>query len=221
MTKKDNSYSKIKENQNIENETLRNQILERILTYVSFDGWSDKALQASCKDLDINPVYCLTLFPLGMEDILLHFGKWADEKMLLKLESIDKTKLKIRERIAIAVKSRFECLAPHREAVRRGSAFLANPLHLSAGMKMLYRTVDEIWYWAGDQSTDFNFYTKRGLLAGVHTSTLLYWLADESESFSESWIFLGNRIDNVLKIGKTIQSMKDFCKDTNCFVFQK
>lgn len=221
MTKKNKSYAETKDNQTLENEILRTQIVERMLTYVPFDGWSDKALKAACDDLDINPSYCMTLFPLGMEDILLHFGKWADGQMLQKLESIDKMKLKIRDRIAIAVKMRFECLIPHREAVRRGSAFLANPLHLSAGMKMLYRTVDEIWHWAGDQSTDFNFYTKRGLLAGVHTSTLLYWLADESESFADSWVFLGNRIDNVLKIGKTIQSMKDFCKDTNCFVFQK
>ena len=31
--------------------------------------------------------------------------------------------------------------------------------------------VDDIWYWAGDRSTDFNWYTKRALLAGIYTST--------------------------------------------------
>jgi len=31
-------------------------------------------------------------------------------------------------------------------------------------MQSVYRTVDAIWYALGDRSTDYNFYTKRGLL---------------------------------------------------------
>lgn len=43
-------------------------------------------------------------------------------------------------------------------------------------MERLALMVDDIWYWAGDRSTDFNWYTKRALLAGIYTSTgLLIW----------------------------------------------
>ena len=35
-------------------------------------------------------------------------------------------------------------------------------------MKNLYKTVDNMWYLAGDNSTDFNFYTKRLTLALIY-----------------------------------------------------
>ena len=58
------------------------------------------------------------------------------------------------------------------------------------------------WRTIGDTSTDFNFYTKRGLLSGVYTSTMLYWFADTTEDFAETWKFLDNRIANVMQIEK-------------------
>ena len=39
--------------------------------------------------------------------------------------------------------------------------------------KALYRTVDAIWHGIGDRSVDFNFYSKRALLAGVYSTTLM------------------------------------------------
>ena len=57
-----------------------------------------------------------------------------------------------------------------------------------------------MWYAAGDTSADFNYYTKRGLLTPVYTTTLLYWLNDDSEGFENTWGFLDRRIADVLKI---------------------
>ena len=59
-----------------------------------------------------------------------------------------------------------------------------------------------MWYAAGDTSTDFNFYTKRATLAGVYSSTLLYWLNDRSPGSEATWGFLDRRIDDVMKIEK-------------------
>ena len=47
-------------------------------------------------------------------------------------------------------------------------------------------TVDAIWYAAGDSATDFNFYTKRGLLAAVYGATMLYWLDDRSPDCTDT-----------------------------------
>ena len=67
---------------------------------------------------------------------------------------------------------------------------------------LLYRTVDAIWYAAGDTSADFNFYTKRATLAGVFSSTLFYWLNDRSEGNEATWAFLDRRIDDVMRFEK-------------------
>ena len=57
-------------------------------------------------------------------------------------------------------------------------------MHAALGAKLMYRTVDAMWRAAGDTSTDFNFYTKRGILAGVYGSVLVRWFNDTSEDES-------------------------------------
>ena len=90
------------------------------------------------------------------------------------------------------------------QAVRRALSYLALPRNAALGAKCLYRTVDAIWYAAGDTSTDYNFYTKRLLLAGVYASTLLFWLNDTSEGRAETWAFLDRRIAEVTRLGGTL-----------------
>lgn len=69
-------------------------------------------------------------------------------------------------------------------------------------MQSVYRTVDAVWRAVGDTSADFNFYTKRALLAGVFTSTMLHWFADSSEGAADTWAFLDRRIGEVMQIEK-------------------
>src|SRR3546814_12063346 len=90
----------------------------------------------------------------------------------------------------------------HKEAVRRALAFLALPGNAGLAVRSLYRTVDAIWWACGDRSTDFNFYTKRGLLAAVYSSTLLYWLDDGSDGHADSWAFLDRRIADVMRLAE-------------------
>ena len=120
------------------------------------------------------------------------------------LEKLPLADMKVRDKVAAGVRARLEILEPHKEAVRRGLSFLALPLNGPLGLKLLYNTVDAIWYAAGDRATDYNFYTKRTLLSGVYSSTLLFWLNDKSEGHEASWAFLERRIDEVLKIGGTL-----------------
>src|SRR5205814_99691 len=85
---------------------------------------------------------------------------------------------------------------------RRAAAFLTLPPHASTGVKLLYRTVDAIWRGIGDTSTDFNFYTKRAILAGVYSTTLLRWFSDASADEKDTNEFLRRRIDDVMRFEK-------------------
>ena len=67
-------------------------------------------------------------------------------------------------------------------------------------LKLLATTADEIWHQAGDTSTDFNYYSKRMLLAGVYSASFMKWLSDDSEHFIDTQKFVENRIEDVLKI---------------------
>ena len=94
-------------------------------------------------------------------------------------------------------------------SLRRALLHLGQPNNMILGMKCLYRTVDEIWFVSGDTSTDFNFYSKRGLLAAVYSSTILFWLDDKSDDCKETWSFLNRRIDDVLKIPKMTSKLSN------------
>jgi ubiquinone biosynthesis protein COQ9 len=100
------------------------------------------------------------------------------------------------------VKARLSVLAPHKEAARRAAALLSLPMHAALGAKLVYRTVDAMWRASGDTSTDFNFYTKRGILAGVYGSTAMRWFNDTGEDEKATDEFLAARIENVMQFEK-------------------
>ena len=85
---------------------------------------------------------------------------------------------------------------------RRAAAFLTLPPNATTGVKLLYNTVDAIWRAVGDTSTDFNFYTKRAILAGVYSTTLMRWFSDTGEDEEITNAFLQRRIDNVMQFEK-------------------
>lgn len=108
--------------------------------------------------------------------------------------------LKIRDRIALAVRTRLLQHAAHREALRALASFLALPTNAGLAARCLWRTVDAMWRAVGDTATDFNYYSKRTLLAGVYGSTVLVWLDDSSEGFADTFAFLDRRIADVMTI---------------------
>lgn len=178
----------------------RRSLLEAALRHVPFDGWSWTALDAAARDLGLEAGEAQRLFPGGPQELIRAFSAEADRQMLESLEGLDLESMKVRDKVAAGVRARLEAVAAHREAVRSGLNFFAMPQNAAAGLSCLYRTVDAIWYAAGDRATDYNFYSKRALLAAVYSSTLLYWLNDTSEDYAATWAFLDRRIGEVLQV---------------------
>jgi ubiquinone biosynthesis protein COQ9 len=156
------------------------------------------------EDAGLERPLALEAFPGGVMSALEFAGERADRAMIEALGTMDLKSMRIRDRIAAAVRARIEPGAPQREQIRAALAHLALPQNLPLGAKILWRTVDAIWYAAGDTATDFNFYTKRGLLAAVYSSTLVYWLNDRSKSSADSWAFLERRIAEVMQVPKVM-----------------
>jgi ubiquinone biosynthesis protein COQ9 len=186
-----------------EEDLNRSRLLDAALQHIPFDGWSKLAMDQANKDLGLPDGTVHRLFPRGPRDLLTFSSQRADQQMLEGLTATDLGTLKIRKRIALAVKLRLQADTPHREAVARAATWLALPGHHVLAGRLLYSTVDNMWRGIGDTSVDFNFYSKRALLAGVVSSTVLFWLQDESEDFSATWDFLDRRINDVMKIQKT------------------
>ena len=189
---------------------VRRAVLAAALVHVPFDGWTADTLRRAAKDAGVEQGLAELAFPRGPISLVDEFAKEMDRRMLAALEAGDLASLKIRERIIAGVRARLEALEPYREAERRAVGFLALPPHAPLGLKVLTRTVDAIWRAAGDRSADFNYYTKRALLAGVYSTTLAFWLQDDSENHEESWAFLARRVEDVMKIQKARGKLESY-----------
>lgn len=99
------------------------------------------------------------------------------------------------------------------------------PTYAAKSIENLTKLCDEIWFQAGDTSTDvnyfisalqtnldiylvfvlhfkFNWYTKRLSLAAVYKSTELFMIQDKSENFKETEEFLDNRFRDLAKFNE-------------------
>ncbi len=187
---------------------LRAKLLAAILAHVPFDGWSDRALRVGAEDIGADLATLRRAFPRGVAGVLAFWAAESDRAMLAALGEHDLDAMRVSERIATAVRERLEVNVRHREALRLALGRAALPRHAPDALAALWRSVDAMWHAAGDTATDFNFYTKRGLLAGVYSSTLLYWLNDKSDDQAESWAFLERRIADVMRVPKTLARLR-------------
>jgi len=182
--------------------TLKAAVLDAALKHAPFDGFTDKTLTLAAKDAGVQKDALPRLFPQGPLGLVELFSDTADADMEKSLAAMDLASMKIRARIAAAVMARIHAVREHKEAARRAAAFLTLPPHAALGATLVYRTVDRMWRAAGDTSTDFNFYTKRGILAGVYSSTLMRWFTDDSTDEKPTTDFLAARIENVMQFEK-------------------
>lgn len=201
----------------VERQSQRDRLLEAALVHIPFEGWSRRALIAGAADIDVDAATAKRLFPRGGDDLLAHLDVWADRRMVQAVDQSTIDRLRMRERIARLVKMRLEILSPHREAVRRAIAARLLPSNAIKAGPALWRSVDLIWAIAGDRADDASYYTKRGLLLAVWTSTFFYWLEDQSPGLEDSWAFLDRRIDNVMQIGRVRGQVEGLFKSLERF----
>ena len=187
------------------------QIVESILAQIPFDGWTESALSAGAKASGFSRKEADVLLPEGMADVVRLLGEMTDNAMNERIKAEHGfDRMRVREKVAYAVRARFEFLMPYREAMKRLMVWYAMPAHAPMALKRAYKTVDMIWLAAGDTSTDYNFYTKRLLLAGVMKTTMLFWLGDETPGCKATWEFLDRRISEVVRAGKSLSLLKEW-----------
>ena len=191
----------------------RDDIINAALPNVVFDGWRWDMVENAAIQAGFDPNIASAVFPDKMLDVLSAFSDMADRGMLELLAGQNPEDMRVRDRIRAGVMARFTYLQPQREAVRETLGFWAVPTRKPRAAKIVWRSADHIWNWAGDDAKDYNRYTKRGLLSGILVSTMLVWIDDDSPDLRVTQEFLDRRIDNVLFVGQTLgRFMKGFKK---------
>ncbi len=179
----------------------KDALLDAILPHVIFDGWNDASFDLAVADLGMDRVVARAVCPRGAVDLAIALHQRGDALMQQRFAAADLSGLRYSAKIAALVRMRIQ-LIEDREIVRRASALFALPKYVPDGSKLIWDTCDAIWNALGDTSDDINWYTKRATLSAVYSSTVLFWLGDDSDGNMASWEFLDRRIENVMQIEK-------------------
>ncbi len=174
----------------------RDAALIALLPHVEFDGWTIAVLrQAAGPDADL-------LFPGGTPDMIEAYCDLGDRWMEAAAHEQGVTSLRLSTRVRAIIALRFEQNRAYKGAVRRALAVLATPGHARLAARCTARTVDTIWFAAGDTAADFSWYSKRAILTAVYGATLLFWLQDDSWDDERTLKFLDRRLAMVGQIGR-------------------
>jgi ubiquinone biosynthesis protein COQ9 len=186
---------------------MKARVLDAALPHVPFDGWSERTLQAAIADSGVSPGLARSLFLRGGVDLALAYHARGDAEMTARLQAMDLSTLRYRDRIATAVRARLEMA--DRELVRRGTTLFSLPQRAADGARAIWGTADRIWTALGDTSDDLNWYTKRATLSAVYGATVLFWLGDDSTGHQATWDFLDRRIEQVMTFEKLKASVRE------------
>ena len=183
-------------------EQLRRRLALAVGENAVFDGWTRQAVDSAAAQLGIDPVQARLAMPKTQAGMIDTYIQEVDRALEAYFTPERLAALKIREKIRGLVWRRLEIMGPAREAIRRAMATLAMPQNVPLALRISWRSADQMWRLAGDNSTDFNHYTKRMTLGAVYGATLLAWLDDQSEGWADTAAFLDRRIDDVMKFEK-------------------
>ncbi|KAK3610020.1 hypothetical protein CHS0354_032367 [Potamilus streckersoni] len=193
----------------------KQRILKAALPFVLTYGWTKHAI-AKGAEAEGMPGVAHGLFQRGGVELVFYFYLDCNQRLVEQMsarvrqqQEQKESMLSISGLIQDAVEQRLRMNIPYIDKWQQAMAIQALPQNAPEALSNLAALVDDIWHYAGDQSTDFNWYTKRASLAGVYKSTEIYMLQDKSEDFQNTWEFLNRRMGDLKNFGKFARSVQE------------
>ena len=191
------------------------KILQFIKIIVSSDGWSQNITKKLIKK-NINSEELAYYFPNGNEDMLKFSLEEINQSLEANISKINIINLPLNKRIKKILMKRIEILNENYNFFKKTFYYLLLPQNAKILKKSLYNSVDTMWYLAGDNSTDFNFYTKRITLAGIYINAIFVLF---NNNIDEAEINIDKNLKRISKLPK-IKERFSFLKD-NLPIFLK
>ena len=189
----------------------RNKILLRLLKNITEYEDFDDALLSTLSQLKINQdkFYDIKqdLLPKGLSSLMKELNLIINQIIDKEQKPSRFKNYKINEKIKYFVIRRlmvFQNLVDKRKFFKK----ILKPNLIVSSNKTLFKIADEIWFLAGDKSTDYNYYTKRIILMNIYAITFSFFVFDNSKDLERTKKFLDKEISAVLKFGNFKNKLK-------------
>lgn len=211
----------------------KQKILANFLKIAAFEGWSNATLSKACELSSIDAKFQNFIFEKGCLDLIEFYIEEQNHQLSqIIAKTTDFKSFKVREKIKFALYNLFENEAKHQLALQRLRAFYLDfknftttengPRPLFMAFKHVGKISDFIWFAIGDQSTDFNFYSKRLTLSKIILQTFTVFIKDESTDLNKTKKFIDLQIEKVMKFEKfklKIKKLSNGLKEKSCEFF--
>jgi ubiquinone biosynthesis protein COQ9 len=188
---------------------LQESFLTQLIETVELKGWSTETLEDVCSQMSLSPLHYRIWFPNGINDILTFLEDRYDKEMLDFVES-EQANLGVTQKINLALKTRILNTSRSKMLALKNSYYYLMPQNSIDANKSVWKTVDLIWRFAGDKSTDFNYYSKRTLLHGVYVASQAYYHLDESENHIRTQKFIESSLNQVVSSAKCLKKIPSY-----------
>ena len=184
------------------------KILEHAKNIVRIKGWSESTFK-NLKNEAFKNADLVNLFPNGYKDLLEFSILEINNLLEKKINRYNIINFPLNKRIKKILLLRLDILNGDKLFYKKTFNHLLLPANSKLLKKCLYNSVDKMWYLAGDNSTDFSFYTKRIILAFIYTSAIFtlnnYGLERAEENIDKNL----QKIAKIPKIKERFSFIKD------------
>ena len=186
----------------------RLEVLKFAKIFVSEKGLTKNSLENISKRYDIDINETELLFPEGNIDLIKFTLDQLNKELEEYCRKIDLIRLPVHKRIKKVLLSKISIMNKNKLFYRSIFLNLLLPKKNFSLSSQLYNSVDQIWFIAGDSSTDFNFYTKRLILSVIYSRIMLYFFNNNNQEELEN--ILDDSLQKVSKIPEIKSKFKIF-----------
>ena len=197
----------------------RQVVLRFAKEFVSEKGLTKNCLENISKKYGLNTDEVDLLFPQGNIDLIKFALEQLNNDLEVYCRQIDLIRLPIHKRIRKVLLSKISLMNKDKPFYRSIFLNLLIPKKNFSLSSQLYNSVDQLWFIAGDSSTDFNFYTKRLILSGIYSRVMLFFFNNNNQEELENILDESlKRVSKIPEIKSKLKIFKDFLPKIANFV---
>lgn len=197
----------------------RLEVLKYAKIFISEKGLNKNSLENISKRYGLNINEIELLFPEGNIDLIKFTFEQLNKELEEYCKKIDLIRLPVHKRIKKVLLSKISLMNKNKLFYRSIFLNLLIPKKNFSLSNQLYNSVDQIWFIAGDSSTDFNFYTKRLILSGIYSRVILFFFNNNNQEELENILDESlKRVSKIPEIKSKLKIFKDYLPKIANFV---
>ena len=166
----------------------RLKVLKIAKNIIAKHGFNVETFNIISKHSELDENETQLLFPEGYKDLIIFALEQLNKDLDNYCKNLDLIRFPLHKRIRKILLYKFFLMNKEKNFYKKIFLSLLLPKRSISIPKQLYKSIDQIWYIAGDTSTDFNFYSKRLILAGLYSRAILFFFNNNDQNSLEKII---------------------------------